>query len=74
MCHTYKELVSDSYQPHHYQESLMSNDTEESKPLMVFGCQRVGFMLGQNSLGNWSIIQDDDNNDKKKQPTGGDPS
>ena len=56
MGRTYEELVSDSYQQHHHRESLMSDDTEESEPSREFGRQSVGFMLGRNSLSNWSTI------------------
>ncbi len=34
----------------------MSDDTEESEPSREFGRQSVGFMLGRNSLSNWSTI------------------
>ena len=65
---TYEELVSASYQQQqqqqhpnpHNRESMMSDDTEDSvseEPSREFGRrQSVGFMLGRNSLSNWSTI------------------
>ncbi|KAL7440323.1 hypothetical protein ACHAXH_004559 [Discostella pseudostelligera] len=56
MGRTYEELVSASHQQQQHRESMMSDDTEESEPSREFGRQSVGFMLGRNSLSNWSTI------------------
>jgi len=63
---TYEELVKSQQKQNNnnQRDSLMSEETEESDQQETsrnYGRQSVGFMLGRNSLSNWSTIGGNNN-------------